>query len=279
MADSCDFPAAHSMDTTWFAVDREGRVAVFDSGEAGAVPTEGYLGEDWGEVEEAVRGHAKPGGRRFTRSGLVDGSGNRHLTLNGQPLRGEFVFLVSPALAEGLVKEQGARRLEVDEGAAVTLTDPPASLVEALHERSDCEGCAWFFDLESDDSPDLARHGLFRFEHRTDNWIAGPYGLVARPETPVTIDQLPDEVREACVRYDGRFAEGPEIQPVEHWKSESWGAAWMSADRRRIAALPGREKDYAAEYPEVAELGRTEGIAVEPPPAPPAGRKPWWRFW
>ena len=33
-----DFPAAHSMDTSWYAVDREGHVAYFWSGEAGAVP-------------------------------------------------------------------------------------------------------------------------------------------------------------------------------------------------------------------------------------------------
>jgi len=33
-----DYPAAHSMDTWWFAVDAEGYVAVFDSGECGAVP-------------------------------------------------------------------------------------------------------------------------------------------------------------------------------------------------------------------------------------------------
>jgi hypothetical protein len=33
-----DFPAAHSMDTTWFAVDADGCVGVFDSGEGGAVP-------------------------------------------------------------------------------------------------------------------------------------------------------------------------------------------------------------------------------------------------
>jgi hypothetical protein len=33
-----DFPAAHSMDTTWFAIDREGHVASFWSGERGAVP-------------------------------------------------------------------------------------------------------------------------------------------------------------------------------------------------------------------------------------------------
>ena len=33
-----DYPAAHSMDTTWFAVDADGHLAVFDSGEDGAVP-------------------------------------------------------------------------------------------------------------------------------------------------------------------------------------------------------------------------------------------------
>jgi hypothetical protein len=33
-----DFPATHSMDTVWFAVDKAGQVAMFDSGETGPVP-------------------------------------------------------------------------------------------------------------------------------------------------------------------------------------------------------------------------------------------------
>jgi hypothetical protein len=33
-----DFPAAHSMDSAWFAVDEHGRVAIFETGEAGAMP-------------------------------------------------------------------------------------------------------------------------------------------------------------------------------------------------------------------------------------------------
>lgn len=37
-----DFPAAHSMDTQWFAVDGAGRVAIFDTGECGVVPTEAF---------------------------------------------------------------------------------------------------------------------------------------------------------------------------------------------------------------------------------------------
>jgi hypothetical protein len=34
-----DFPAAHSMDTTWFAVDAKGHVGVFFSGEDGPIPS------------------------------------------------------------------------------------------------------------------------------------------------------------------------------------------------------------------------------------------------
>jgi len=33
-----DFPAAHSMDTNWFAVDADGYIGYFDSSEGGAVP-------------------------------------------------------------------------------------------------------------------------------------------------------------------------------------------------------------------------------------------------
>jgi hypothetical protein len=37
-----DFPAAHSMDTKWFAVDADGNIGIFRSGEGGAVPSSNY---------------------------------------------------------------------------------------------------------------------------------------------------------------------------------------------------------------------------------------------
>ncbi|MEI8044779.1 MAG: hypothetical protein WCL11_25430, partial [Verrucomicrobiota bacterium] len=33
-----DFPCAHSMDTSWFAVDAEGNVGLFNTSEDGALP-------------------------------------------------------------------------------------------------------------------------------------------------------------------------------------------------------------------------------------------------
>jgi hypothetical protein len=40
-----DFPAAHSMDTDWFAVDRDGQVALFISGENGSVVGDASQGD------------------------------------------------------------------------------------------------------------------------------------------------------------------------------------------------------------------------------------------
>jgi hypothetical protein len=58
-----DFPAAHSMDTEWFAVDRDGRVAVFNSGENGLVP-EGVHGHDWGDAgDDLLDWHTPPASR------------------------------------------------------------------------------------------------------------------------------------------------------------------------------------------------------------------------
>jgi hypothetical protein len=41
-----DFPAAHSMDTAWYAVDQEGHVAVFVTGSDGHVPRGAATSED-----------------------------------------------------------------------------------------------------------------------------------------------------------------------------------------------------------------------------------------
>jgi hypothetical protein len=51
-----DYPAAHSMDTDWFAVDRDGRVGYFSSGENGPVPVGQRSDAD---LEELVVNHLR----------------------------------------------------------------------------------------------------------------------------------------------------------------------------------------------------------------------------
>ena len=50
-----DFPAAHSMDTEWFAVDRDGQVALFLTGEDGSMPKRAQA-VSMGEVLRALGG-------------------------------------------------------------------------------------------------------------------------------------------------------------------------------------------------------------------------------
>ncbi|MGK7942648.1 MAG: hypothetical protein AB4062_21310 [Crocosphaera sp.] len=45
-----DYPASHSMDTEWFAIDKDGNIGVFDSGENGAVPDSSYRVERLGDL-------------------------------------------------------------------------------------------------------------------------------------------------------------------------------------------------------------------------------------
>lgn len=49
-----DYPAAHSMDTEWFAVDKDGFVAIMTSEETGPVPVEVYRYLDQGEGYDLV---------------------------------------------------------------------------------------------------------------------------------------------------------------------------------------------------------------------------------
>jgi hypothetical protein len=40
-----DYPAAHSMDASWYAVDKNGHVALFNTGAGGAIPSAAYSPE------------------------------------------------------------------------------------------------------------------------------------------------------------------------------------------------------------------------------------------
>jgi hypothetical protein len=60
-----DFPAAHSMDTEWFAVDRDGHVALFSTGEAGSMPLAAGAGGE-GAVDDMLRAL----GSKQTQEGL-----------------------------------------------------------------------------------------------------------------------------------------------------------------------------------------------------------------
>ena len=58
-----DYPAAHSMDTHWFAIDKDGQVGLFFTAETGYLPNEAVNVEapDLIELATKLGGKAPPG--------------------------------------------------------------------------------------------------------------------------------------------------------------------------------------------------------------------------
>lgn len=177
-----DYPAAHSMDTEWFAVDGHGHVAVFRSGEVGAVPK--VLADfNWTEIPES----------------------SPRSTVKRDPVGSS---LPGPLTAAALV-----------------------------HDR--------FYDWE-----DMARHGVFVYDHFSGTGICGPYGRRLIPKKPLHIDQLSPELREAISRHHMpkvSFSAAPHVQPIEHFECQVYGsyyAAYLSQDGLHILPIPGNEREY-----------------------------------
>jgi hypothetical protein len=89
-----DFPAAHSMDTTWFGVDDDGEIAVFESGEDGAVPNAFNGPPDSTSCWDLFKGCP------------ADDNGHRRVPIDGAPL----AALCAPALLYQNLASQKARR-------------------------------------------------------------------------------------------------------------------------------------------------------------------------
>lgn len=264
--DSSDFPAAHSMDTTWFAVDRDGNVALFDSGEAGAVPS--VVAQDQyypGAALEAVAAAGPPTFDRQATAAVHEGTpdhvpvGRLAIVRDGHTKL--LMFLDdTPEIAKKLERAEG-ERAPATEGIAFLWSRVDPALFESLHESGACRGCSYHH-------PRSGEGALFVYEHTAENWMSGPYARTSTPSKPAKSDAMPDEVLEHAVRFDGRFAEVAELQPAELWACDSWMPGWLSLDRKTVRPFAGREDDF--EDVREDNLEGQDGITVEPAlPAPP----------
>jgi hypothetical protein len=264
MERDADFPAAHSMDTDWFAVDRDGHVGVFLSGEAGAVPTEAMQDVDYSEClmrlaealpaiiplfdlrewigpEDAGRHHHRPvlGWRNTTLMFLESLDPVRDLLGGGLVVDAPPVF-----------------------GVAVLFEELPESLSRRIHRAGACRAC-FSLDFGADWS---TRLGLFCYSHACENWISGPYSRGMRPTRPIRIDQVPPDLRAIFerMRFPSLcFSETSAIQPVDHAPCDSWGNAYLGVDGKTVRAIPGHEEGYREEY---EEWSSDPDLVVEPPP-------------
>jgi hypothetical protein len=226
-----DFPAAHSMDTMWYAVDRDGHVAVLDTLEAGALPTE-LPGTDGYDAFEALQ-QLPASGAIVDRDGYtaLGPAATPHVDVTERDAVAlAFVDDVEPVRA--LVDELGARVLRATRGFALAIPPGNRPAFQELHARGACVRCQFHWNYPG---TELAEHGLYYYRHITENWIAGPYARLHVPAAPLA--DLPPVLRDLAIRFDGRFADTVELQPAERWPCRAWSASWLATDHQTIRSF------------------------------------------
>jgi len=276
-----DYPAAHSMDSAWFAVDKDGHIAHFSTGEAGARPFDAVAVDDpEAVIEELAKLMPRTEVVYELHGNILPGplgrNGHHDLTWASGQEEGLF-FLRSLEPIRKEIASGAAVEVPGHGGLAVIIRKPSKAFIKRLHDANLCLGCCFHWQRdEEDESPPVASLGLFDYGHLCENWISGPYGLEERPRQPLHIDQLPPHLRREMqhVFYrDFCFAKRVHIQPIEYEQCPSWQSAYLSSDGLHIRENTDAviddfaPDDYPDEYDHFTKESADwlKGIQIHPP--------------
>jgi hypothetical protein len=224
--DSADFPAAHSMDTIWFAVDSDGHVAVFETGEPGEVPTTAYVGEDPEALIDRVAAQLPKADPILDLDGWRAANYGLHVALEHANAASKIIMFVRSLDDAGeWVELLEARVLRASEGVALRFAYPDRATFATLHDLGMCVAC--FYDWP-EIAPRVCDHGIYAYDYAG---MEGPYARCMLPVAPVRLPDLPIEIAAVAIRFDGRFAETPVLQPAELWACETWVPSWFAPDK------------------------------------------------
>ncbi len=205
-----EFPAAHSMDTDWFALDEDGNVALFVSGEPGAVPEKGVV---W----------CGPGG----------------------PEDGREAFWQTVLLGVARVAEGEPDELPEGFGVAAFRTEAAARAADGTFAwlpfgdfwwamtgedfDPECEGCVGTGGFP-EEAPIEAAKAAGMFVYEADYGDPGIYERSAAPSTPVQLsaDELrevwnQDEPTDVAHRFPLKFSDTAEFNIGDHVYANHWG--------------------------------------------------------
>lgn len=186
-----EFPAAHSMDTDWYAVDKTGHVARLSSGEEGAVPNAAHR-QYWQEFhEELIVARFDP----TIRGIFMFDPEMKRIGIDDLPSQWSGILrFSSPEFRELYVEEWKPK---------FRLLDPTSIVVETIHpwefrDYYDADTILATFATERVPDPNVL--GMYEYSCS----FSGPYHLDATPRDPARIDDFPSAVRGklAALRID-----------------------------------------------------------------------------
>jgi len=224
-------PAAHSMDTTWFAVDADGYVGVFDTGEDGGLPLAAAAGPEAGSFD------SWPLDAVLLARGIVDGtypwldepvdhysSAARvvlvlHPDADDSPTTYRDASDRSYSIHEQL-PDDGVRVLRDRDPRIVCLEHPLApAKIERLakdprvaHVVDQMEALEWSWE---------GGGPVYRYGNR-DYGDPGGYTRAAAPKEPVRLGDLSDELSDelSALRLPVTFADTEALHLADHFSDE-----------------------------------------------------------
>jgi hypothetical protein len=250
-----DFPAAHSMDATWFAVDQDGHVGVFESGENGHVPTLALRYHDDAGLRAVLQPIVLATPEEVFASFLSPPAA-RHLDFEkagyGVADSPTVLYLTSAEWAEAAFLSGQAVWAPAGDGVVAIADDLDESTFRALHEAGICRGCfllssSWYGDVF------MARLGLYTYGDADD--FRRRYYREQIPDHPLRLDQLPADLRPwvSQVQYDTLcFAQTEYLLPLAHHPVLSYGCVYLD-ETNTFRPVPGYESAYRTEFERIVQ--------------------------
>lgn len=238
-----EFPAAHSMDTDWFAVDADGNIGVFDSDEEGAVPHFHYEFRKVNQIDFI----------KYCQQQAQDENGVIHVSTEIPDLRQDatlenlkkelsewgktsYDLLLLLSSEQVITKIASPKRFIVCFGGdpvAVYVSTCKTKVIEQMIDLEEIVG-----GKEFNSGQPAHFYGLFSYGVNVHFPV--PYERDGVPEKPLKVEDLPEELQIAlCTSHfeNIRFAETEKIQPIEHTKCKTWG------DRKYWLDSQGNERE------------------------------------
>jgi hypothetical protein len=232
-----DYPAAHSMDTRWFAVDNDGNIGVFYSNEDGAVPRK--ISEDsyQGSLVECLPKN-KAGFSQSLIEGHVAAQGAKQIYLRRMIACSHLIskFSVLLVLESESVLEELRPYIYLQFAGLETVvyvSECPSLKIKSLLESG--KVLRGRTEIKASEWSDFV--GIFQFGH---DWcgIAAPYKRDVVPQNPLNLAYLPAQLKQqlSTTRFESTdFNETSEIQPIEHTDCQTWGekGVWLDTKGER----------------------------------------------
>jgi hypothetical protein len=267
-----DFPAAHSMDTTWFAIDADGHIGMFDSFDSGAVPSDWQ----WHQYRtiDLIREWCELSG------GLLKLDLHEQLEIDGYDLLNlplgcdamveaiaadeyylvhSYFFVLTSAQPIDYLLEQDYQILQFIDKTTDLKSD--RSLIYVMNpfclneiERFIISGeiiggaeldLDYYLYYLNHDRINLLDLMMYRHADRWENWIAGTYERWNRlPDRPLKVTDLPPPLQAKFrkVKFNRlKFSETSQIQPIEYHECSSWhGDDWMDSTSTKHDRFPNK---------------------------------------